>query len=275
MSGTRSFIRILQEVCSEEGILREGFSGDLAQRFSKDGKQAFTVGYQFDLNSSAVRELCKDKALTSELLLAAGVPVSEHVFLELGVTGAEERIRAHTALCAEYLEKYGKIVLKDNYGTGGNKVFLADSAEEAEKTLFALQAQTYAAALSPYYEIREEYRVVMLDGEPQLVIRKERESRMEDGKKVYVNWKHNLGQGAVGIPVDDPDITAPLFTIAKQALSVIPARFASVDVIETADALLVLEINSGVMLEHFSSQDEECYRRGKAVYRAALLKMLA
>ena len=52
-------------------------------------------------------------------------------------------------------------------------------------------------------------------------------------------------------------------------------RFASVDVVETAEGLKVLEINSGVMMENFAGQDEESRSIAKEIYRDAVRKMMS
>jgi hypothetical protein len=47
-------------------------------------------------------------------------------------------------------------------------------------------------------------------------------------------------------------------------------RFASVDVIQTDSGLQVLEVNSGVMMDAFLAQGDECYELGKSVYADAV-----
>ena len=270
-----TFSLLLKEICAEEKILLESFSGNWAHRLEKSGRTGFIVGYQFGLNPASVQEICRDKALTSLFLQEAGVPAAEHRFLTLGLHYNAEMQEEYLSACRPLLEKNGKLVLKDNYGTGGNRVFLIASEEEAKDVLWRLSGLTYAAALSPYYPIDMEYRVVMLDQEPRLTIRKERSYTVENGKKVYTEWRHNLGQGATGVVETDEALLGELHALARQALSVIPARFASVDIIRTSGKLLVLEINGGVMLEHFSGQDSSCREKAKEVYRRAVLKMLA
>ena len=270
-----NFVQLLREICEEENIHLESFSGNWAHVLQKEGRTAHIVGHQFDLNTTGVSEICRDKALTSALLAAGGVPCAEHEFLELGKTVLSERMDEYLGKCRTLLDQNGKLVLKDNYGTGGNRVFLIGSAEEAEETLLKIQNFSYAAALSPFYEILEEYRVVCLFGEPLLLIRKERAYEIVDGRKVYLNWRHNLGQGATGVPLQDASLIRELSDLANRALRAVPAHFASVDIIACPDGNRVLEINSGVMLEHFSGQDEACRHLAKEVYRAAIRKMLA
>ena len=272
---TSGFVQILREICREEEIRLQSFSDNWAHRLEKDGQTGFIVGYSFGLNSASVQEICRDKALTSMFLAEKSVPAAEHCFLPLPLSLTDEEMKAYLELCRTLLERDGRLVLKDNYGTGGNRVYRIESLREAEETLRKIQGFSYAAALSPYYPIDAEYRVVMLDKKAELVIRKERAYRIENGKKVFTEWRHNLGQGATGVMETDERRISELSALAHSALQAIPARFASVDIIRVGEELRVLEINGGVMLEHFASQNASCRAEAKRVYRGAVLKMLA
>ena len=271
-SNRKNFTKLIRTIAEEEGMQITGFSGDWSFRLEKDGKVRYTVGYHFPLNLASVKELCQDKCLTYEVLTAAGVPAAEHLFFPnpASVAGIDRDAAWNRAV--SLLREGKEVVVKNNYGTGGNQVYRVKTEEELEETVNTVYQRSYAASLSPFYEIREEYRVVMLDGEPRLTIRKERESRInEKGEKEYLNWKHNLGQGATGIVVEDPAILKKLYPIAKAAVEALGIRFCSADIIDTPEGLMVLEINAGVMLEHFSGQSPECFAKAKEIYRAAIL----
>ena len=270
-----SFVGMLREICERQQIGLRSFSGNWCHRLERDGKTALIVGYQFGLNTASAREICRDKALTWILLSDQGVPAAEHRFLTLGQHYSEEMETEYLRECEKLLQRDGVLVLKDNYGTGGNRVYRIESIEEARETLRMIQGFSYAAALSPYYPIDAEYRVVVLDQEPLLTIRKERATHLENGVEVLSDWRHNLGQGARGIPETDEKLLQKLHALAVRALRAVPARFESVDIIRVGSDLLVLEINGGVMLEHFSSQDPQCRRLALSVYEQAVLKMLA
>ena len=271
-SNRKNFTKLIRTIAEEEGMQITGFSGDWAFRLEKDGKVRFTVGYHFPLNLSSVKELCQDKCLTYEVLTAAGVPAAEHLFFPnpVSVAGIDRDSAWNRAL--SILDAGKEVVVKNNYGTGGNQVYRVKTEEELKEIVDLIYQRSYAASLSPFYEIRDEYRVVMLDGEPQLTIRKERESRInEKGEKEYLNWKHNLGQGATGIVVEDPEMLEKLYPIAKAAVKALGVRFCSADIIDTPEGLMILEVNAGVMLEHFAGQSEACFNKAKEIYRAAIL----
>ena len=63
-----SYVKIINEICAEEGIKLSSYSYDWAFRLQKDEKQAFILGYQFGLNPSSVQQVCNDKNIASEVL---------------------------------------------------------------------------------------------------------------------------------------------------------------------------------------------------------------
>ena len=95
------------------------------------------------------------------------------------------------------------------------------------------------------------------------------------GERILLNWRHNLGQGARALPVRDEETRREVGLIARRVFEGLNVRFASVDVVETAEGLKVLEINSGVMMENFAGQDEESRQIAKEIYRDAIRKMMS
>ncbi|MBQ1377922.1 MAG: hypothetical protein IIY77_08115 [Lachnospiraceae bacterium] len=227
-----NFLRILEDICREEGISLDSFSYGWGHRLRKDGRTRYILGYQFPLNTASVKEFCQDKVLTYQILDDSGIPAVEHVFLphNIASTGLGEDDVDH--ICRNMLALYGTVVVKDNNGTGGNKVFKAETMEEIQQALAVIYAGNYGASISPYYDILEEYRVILLDGEPLLVIRKDRAYVLdEEGKKQYLNWRHNLGQGARGVILEENEVPDGVRELAVSAAAVFGARFVSVDVV--------------------------------------------
>ena len=273
MSKRIFFVRIIKELCEELGIEAETYSNDWGFRLRKNGKTRYIVGYHFPLNRSSAKELCQDKSLTYDALRSAGVPAVPHLFIPSRAAGGDGDLTKLRPLLEQMIRKDGYVVVKDNYGTGGNRVFRFTDADEAIAKVAELHEIMYGASICPWQEIREEYRVTMFQGEPQLMIRKERRFReREDGTKEYLEWRHNLGLGAVAEVVTDPEILRKVEEIAVRAAEALDIAFASVDVIDTPEGLKVLEVNAGVMMEHFAGQDEATYELAKSVYRKALVK---
>ena len=163
-------------------------------------------------------------------------------------------------------------------------------------------------AVCRYEDIQSEYRLVVLDGEIRLAFSKIRPSLTGDGvstvgkllaeaivkgqihsflvpneaelskvpekgKTYLLNWKHNLGQGASALTLSIPDLEEELVSLVKKTAKALGIRFASIDMIKTEAGWKVLEVNAGVMMEHFASSGEKQYITAKAIYRDAILKM--
>lgn len=273
MSARIHFVRIIRELSEELGLEAESYSNDWGFRLRKDGKTRYVVGYHFPLNRSSAKELCQDKSLTYDALRSAGVPAVPHIFIPSVHAGGSGDPEEWRPLLEKLIRETGFVVVKDNYGTGGNRVFRYDNIEDAIAKIQELHGFIYGVAVCPWQEIHEEYRVTMLLQEPELVIRKERRFRiLPDGTKEYVEWRHNLGLGAVAFRVKDPEVLRRVEEVAVRASRAMDVSFASVDVVDTDEGLKVLEVNAGVMMEHFAGQNEEDYETAKAIYRKALIK---
>ena len=98
----------------------------------------------------------------------------------------------------------------------------------------------------------------MLDGEILLAYEKS-EPTMRDGLRMF-----NLGTGAKPFDIEPHEALASMVSSAMAALNL---RLASVDVVE-ADAgdYYIMEVNDGIMMEHYMSQSADHRARGKAVY---------
>lgn len=98
------------------------------------------------------------------------------------------------------------------------------------------------------------------------------------GEVVLLNWKHNLGQGAVARIIGDPGRDAPAMTArALEAARAINLVFGSVDVVMLNGASgatpHVLEINAGVMMESLASDSPEGLAIARRIYDRALASM--
>lgn len=164
-------------------------------------------------------------------------------------------------------------------------------------------------AVCHYEDIQSEYRLVVLDGEIRLAFSKvsvrhllvmvcqqsancwqeaiakgqihsflvpnEAElSKVPAKDETYLlNWKHNLGQGASALTLSILDLEEELVSLVKKTAKALGIRFASIDMIKTKEGWKVLEVNAGVMMEHFASSGENQYITAKEIYRDAILKM--
>lgn len=309
-NATRNFVRIVKEICEEEKISVESFSHDWIFRLYKGGIFNYIIGYQFGLNSCVTHSICCDKSAASEIMTSLGVPNIEHYFFMSPTNQKYVSKHGNWENIMNMLKKYGKLVCKANEGTGGNQVYCVNNQYELENAVFNIFKRSRSMAISPYYDIENEYRVIVLNGEIKLVYTKCRPHIVGDGihtirhlllenlnsnksyfkfneleqndlnivlnkgKIFWLNWKHNLGQGAYAQVEDLDAIKEKIDNIVKLLVEKMNIKFASIDIVSCDNEYKVLEINSGVMMEHFSQQDENTYKIAKSIYKEAILSML-
>ena len=96
---------------------------------------------------------------------------------------------------------------------------------------------------------------------------------VDAGVAIPIQWRHNLGLGQSSIDMDiDPDVLSRLTDIAMRATRVLGIRFCSVDIAELlpSNELIVVEVNSGVMMDNFIT-DNTRRSYAKSLYRDALM----
>jgi glutathione synthase/RimK-type ligase-like ATP-grasp enzyme len=154
------------------------------------------------------------------------------------------------------------IVVKPNQGTAGNSVYRVSTKPALERAVAGIFSSHLVLAISPYVEIEDEVRVVVLDERPRVVYSKHRIS----------NWRHNLDAGARPLLLEAGEAREACAAIAVKAAKAIKIRFASVDVVRVGGVLKILEINSGVMMEALGKFYPDLV---DATYSAALDKVFA
>ena len=277
---------------------------------SKKDKKIYIFGYQFENSSVTSHLICSDKCATSDLLLFNNVPAIKHTFFMspvninyVGVAGNWKRI-------IDLLTIHGKLVCKANEGTGGAHVYLVSNQFELESATHKILSRSRTMAVCPFYKIESEFRVVVLNNQVKLIYSKnipfvegdgvstlrqlfisyahahadfplnfdisedDNLLILGNGEKYYLNWKHNLGQGAFPKIIQDNELVELLSNLALQATKAVNILFASVDIIKTENKYLVLEINSGVMMEYFSQVSDYNYQIAKSIYREAIVSII-
>lgn len=305
-----NFVKIIKEICAEKEIILESYSYDWAFRLTKNGVSNYIFGYQFGLNKATMQSICGDKSAASEIMTAHHIPnIAHYCFMSprklqyVAADGNQTRL-------LKLLEQYKKLVCKDNEGTGGESVYLVHSKKELEYAVYTIFQTAHSMSVSPYYEIEEEYRLIILNGQLKLIYQKERPHLVGDGvrtirelyadymkqkekynkidtaissnwnkvldkgKRYYLNWKHNLGQGARAVLVEKEELIQSLWALAKRAVDLLQIQFASIDIVLVEGNYFILEINSGVMMEHLAGQGEEYYKKVREIYTEAIEFML-
>lgn len=211
-------------VCQKEKIDVKILSRGWLLRLEKNGHVRHVFKNCLPLNSQSASAIAGDKFATFEVLRAAQIPVIDHAILYPFDCQFDFAAGCNTPA---YLEQYfndhrQNIVLKPNHGFGGQGITHIESAAQFPAALTAAFAHSDSASLCPFYDIRREYRVIMLDGEARLVY----------AKKRGADWRFNLQKGATALPVEDAELRARLVELARRAAQELDLRFCSVDIIE-------------------------------------------
>lgn len=312
----RALVSLLREIAADQGLKFSSFSQDWILRLEKSGRARHVFGYNFEINSATAELIAGDKSAISDLLANRGTPVVEHkLFLQPSLSGYVAAEGNWAAMRAYAQAHEFSLVVKPNQGTGGTDVSHVHSVVELEEAVHELFKSHRAICLSPYLDIEQEYRVIVLDEACELIYSKQRPQVVGDGRstvlelieklevagvfpqevaagaveslqgnlkhvpdegqQVVLGWKHNLGEGALPQIIKAGPLHEQLSALTRAAQEAINIRFASIDIVLAGSELLVLEINSGVMMEYFAQNVENGREMAKAIYAKAVAKMFA
>lgn len=235
----RTMPRIIRDIARERGYGIQSYSDDWVIRLSHGDATHWIHGYRFDLNTSANGYNATDKVATSVLLDAVAVPHVPHVFL------LDE-------------PNHFPVVIKPLQGVGGVGVVRIDDSQAFRHWKTNTPSGRYA--VSPLVDVLTEYRVVVLD-EKSLLIYEKTQPSVRDGLRLF-----NLGRGAVPVVVEDENLATQLEDLASRAVCALGLRLAAADIVSTPTGLLVIEVNDGFGLEHFSRTSEQYAAMTRHVY---------
>lgn len=288
--------KLLKEICTGKDIKLDFFSYNYIARLTKDSKTRYIVGSSFGNNSCSSTKLATDKCCCYEILKSYNIPVIEHNFINAMNTNLN------------FTSKYNyDVVVKPNKGMEGINVVHVTNLEDIKKVTNRIVRYDKAAAVCPFYDIKNEYRTFYLDGQCLLTYDKERpfvvgdginsvrkliklqnlkyininemskkqlEHIPEKGEEILVSWKHNLCFGSKPKVVTDIDKLNKIHEIAKSAGKAIDITFATIDIIELhTGELMVLEINSAVTMTKFVTYEEYGKTLAKEIYSKAIDKL--
>ena len=284
----RHIVGSIARYAAQRGLKLDRHSHDWILQLTRGGAEPLThtiFGYDLGLNTSSAHRLANDKSAAFDVLNQHNVPAVEHrVFLHPRLLDFIDTGGNWRGLLDGFEAFRRDAVLKDNEGTGGYEVHRVRSTVELEQRALQLFQVTRGIALSPYLPIDDEMRFIMLGAACEIAYRKERVTILGDGvqttveliaagqtklelseidnpglvldqvpkagERIPLQWRHNLGRGAKAVLIDPqaPEFARSL-ALARQTMQALSLEFASVDVVEANGKTLVLEVNSGVMLE--------------------------
>jgi len=297
----KNYQEIIKEICEEEGIKFTLLSKDFIIKLEKNNKIKYIFGYKFPLNDHAIGLVLDDKYGTYEVLNNLGIKVVETIPIF-------EDYNPNTLV--NYLKKEKEIVIKSNNGTCGTEVFKVENEIELFDKVDFLLNKNSPICMLPFYHIKNEYRVIILDNQVKLLYGKKRPIIIGDGKKsikellqefnynyyskenhlinlnldinkilnkdekLEIDFKFNLSRGSNIFYVFDNHLKNTLENMALKITNTLNIKFASVDIIELESGeLLVLELNSGVMMDNFLKLHENGKEIVKNIYKEAIKKM--
>lgn len=304
MDKEKPFFKIIEELCEEMNIEISEYSFGLIKQLKKDGKIRNLVKYKLDLNSGTACDIANDKYASYEILKANNVPIIEHTMIFNPKTRSNYVTPLDLQISKALFNKYNrKMVIKANCSYQGKDVFLVNEEDLIERTILDIfNRNNDSLSLCPFENLKNEYRVIVLDDECLYSYKKEKPVIIGDGKKtineylnelkiekpdqnlnleyvpkqgekVELNWKFNLSGGAFPMKIDDKKTKLEVEKIALLASKAINIRFASVDIVETIDGKFkVMEVNATVCMNKFSKMFENGYQIAKEIYKKALIK---
>jgi len=292
----KQFNRIIKQICQEKNIQYEELSDDWIIKLKKDNKNKFLVGYKFDLNTQATSEICNDKFALYAVLESEGIQAIKHNII---FKNEESKLN-------KYFNEYNNnVVLKPNNGTCGNNVLHICDFNKLKDEYNRLINKCYSVDICPFYNIENEYRIIYLpnkqyiykkikpiitgDGihtvrELLIDFNKEYFSKEENlknenvsadyipasGEIIEYEWRFNLSKGAKISNVDDKEKEI-LIEIVRKIVEVIGVKFVSIDIVKlTNNQYMVMEINSGVMMENLIKLQENGEQIAKDLYGEAI-----
>ncbi len=303
-----NFRRIIKEICKEENIKYNFISKDFVTVLKKDNKIRCLFGYKIGLNDHALGEVCDDKYATYDLLKILNIPV-----IEYKIVYNTDNLNSYAKNCNnyQYVHNYFKdnnnnIVIKQNTGTCGIGVYHIKDESEIDPILNKLFKNNYSISMCPYYDIVNEYRLIVINNEIVLKYAKYKpvvigngkdtikdlllefnypffKDRLNDNKYNKIlkdkelfeyNWKFNLSGGAICRKINDKELDNKLCKLALEIANKINLKIGSIDIINTKDNHLhVLEINSGVMLDNFINLNKDGFKIAKDIYKKAIISL--
>jgi glutathione synthase/RimK-type ligase-like ATP-grasp enzyme len=246
INGERAFVSAVRKYCASHGIDVELKAEGWLIAMKRGSKRHFAFGYDLGLNSAVAHRIANDKAATSDVLEICGIPCVPHTaFLSPRMYKYIVPTGAWTAMLDLLKQNPQGLVVKPNEGTGGISVFKVRTEPELEVAANEIFSSEKSLAISPYVEIEDEVRVILIDYRPIVVFSKNRLSVVGDGKRSVLelaiatfpaerlsavlsglsgeisktsldevppagrrhalNWRHNLGAGAQAVVLDQSD----------------------------------------------------------------------
>ncbi|MBE6140517.1 MAG: hypothetical protein E7172_03155 [Firmicutes bacterium] len=288
------FQKLIAEICNECGYEYNLVSNNWINMITYQNKTKIIAGHKFDLNTVGITQVLDDKFALYDVLKHFNIPIINHHLIYKDTEWSD---------VLDLYNKYNqKLVVKVNNGSCGRGVYYVNNESELKESCEEIFLHRNSLSITPYLDIKREYRIIVLDKEIKLIYGKIKPIVIGDGIKTikelllefnepffknvdvedkvlakdeeYVyNWQFNLSKGAVSTLEVDEKTKEKLLEIVDKILNKIDIRFCSIDIIEVNKEFQVLEMNSGVMMDNFMHQHPNSRNIAKNIYKEAIQKM--
>ena len=299
--------KIIKEICDELDINCNFLSKDWVIMLEKDNKNKFITGYKFDLNTQSTSNIVDDKFALYEVLKVNNIPVIEHniIYNKNNNNEYAKGCNDYNDVLNYFKEHNNHIVIKANNGTCGNEVYNIININDIIPCLDNLFKFNHSLSICPFYDIENEYRTIILEGEVLLTYKKikpvvvgnginsirdlllefnynyfkdklidDKYNKILNNDEIYeYSWQFNLSRGAKIGSVDDI-VNKQIISLSKIVASIVNLRFGSIDIIKTKDNnYYIMEANSGVMMKNYINNEINGYNIAKEIYKNVIIEM--
>lgn len=301
------FNKMIKEMCDKNNIKCTFLSKNWVIKLEKDDMTRYITGNKFDLNGHALGNIMDDKYAFYEVMKDENIDIIEHKILYKNDNKNEYAKDCNSyEIALNYFYKNNcDIVLKSNCGACGNEVFHITDEKSLYETLDNLFINNFSISMCPFYKIKNEYRVIILDDEIKLIYGKINPKVIGDGfstlkellikfnysyynnkaiknenyipskgEEINYDFRFNLSQGSKIFLDIKEDIKKEITELAKKVTKTTGIRFSSIDIVELYDSsILVMEANSGVTINKACNFIDDGYDIAYKIYEQAIQKM--
>lgn len=291
------FNEMIKKIGEELEIHVTLLSDNWTKVLEKGNKIHYITGYIFDLNNHCIGNIMDDKGLFYDLLKYKNIPIIEQcvIFNNYDKDKVLSYFNSHNQ----------EVVVKANISNAGKDVYKITNEIELFSVIDRLLLSQFSVSICPYYHIKNEFRVIILNNEVRCIFGKIKPFVVGDGnktilelakeyndyykkheekienpnyipnkdEKVELSFKFNLSSGATTFTDIEDNLKNKIINLALKVTNELNISFASVDIILVDDELLVMETNSGVTLNNYILQNKNGYKIAYNIYKDAIRDM--
>ena len=253
--------KIIIDICKELNIKYKFISDEYITILEKNKKIVYLNEYLFGLNSEVSSLLCDDKFAMYEVLKEFKIPIIEYKLIWHPGNTKEDIDNKINEIKKYYKEHHNHLVIKPNLGNSGINVYQIKNEKEIESIFKDLLSKTNSICINPFYNIKNEYRVLMLNNEVRFIYKKE----------LTNSWQFNLSKGSLAVKEIDDELKNKIIDLAMKTNKILKTKFVTIDIIQDINNnLYVLEVNSRVTMAKYIEQHIEDYEVVKNIYKDAI-----